>query len=317
MQAKHSSKWGRLFALINGNICVMKNCVNHITHGCEAETALLTGKPQVEAIPCSRLDVCGIYKIVNLVNGKLYIEQSVNIKKRFMDHRTPRAQKKHLTISRAIKKYGRDNFSCEVIEECVEEQLNEREIYWISTLKPAYNRTPGGIGAKGHHVSEEAKAILSIKGKEQWKNEPEAVKHRIIKHQLIGPLKGHPVSKKTRALIRNANLGKKQSLATIKKRSESQKQSMLGNKNGSKKVCQFTLDGEYVKTHPSVKEAAKALGIHNTMITHVLRGQRNKTGGFLWRYAENVETNGDECTHVGGGLSFPSKRVATYKRLKR
>lgn len=90
----------------------------------------------------------GIYKIVNLINNKVYIGQSKNISRRWGDHRR-RYKTEDCSIYRAIRKYGIENFSFEVIEECDIEQLNEREIYWIqyydshNPLK-GYNLTDGG-----------------------------------------------------------------------------------------------------------------------------------------------------------------------------
>ena len=46
-----------------------------------------------------------------------------------------------------MRKYGIENFTFSVIEECSQEQLNEREIYWIEyydTYKNGYNSTLGG-----------------------------------------------------------------------------------------------------------------------------------------------------------------------------
>ena len=50
-------------------------------------------------------------------------------------------------ITKAIRKYGFDNFSSEVIEECPEELVNEREVYWIShfdSTNKGYNIAVGG-----------------------------------------------------------------------------------------------------------------------------------------------------------------------------
>jgi hypothetical protein len=50
-------------------------------------------------------------------------------------------------LSRAIRKYGIDNFSFNIIEECKQNQLNERERYWIAyynTFYDGYNQTLGG-----------------------------------------------------------------------------------------------------------------------------------------------------------------------------
>jgi transposase len=60
----------------------------------------------------------------------------------------------------AMRKYGRENFSFQILEECPEEQLAEREIYWIeklNTYKEGYNETRGGDlpSEKSIHLGEE------------------------------------------------------------------------------------------------------------------------------------------------------------------
>lgn len=91
----------------------------------------------------------GIYKIVNLVNGKIYVGQSINIQKRWYQHKSDYNKEGGCPILyAAIRKYGIENFSFEVIEECSLELLDEREKYWISqmnTLNPnGYNIALGG-----------------------------------------------------------------------------------------------------------------------------------------------------------------------------
>ena len=86
-----------------------------------------------------------IYKTTNLVNKKTYIGQ----------HKAKTFEpKKYLgsgsTISKSILKYGKENFSCELIQWCESKQdANEKEIFWISKLKPEYNLTKGGDGGLG------------------------------------------------------------------------------------------------------------------------------------------------------------------------
>ena len=73
----------------------------------------------------------GIYKIQNLINNKIYIGQSKNISARWRQHRyLANIEDTHLYCS--IRKYGIENFSFEVIEECSIASLNEREEFWIS-----------------------------------------------------------------------------------------------------------------------------------------------------------------------------------------
>lgn len=89
--------------------------------------------------------VCGIYKITNLINGKCYIGQSVDIYERWHQHKY--ADYKESVIHTAIKKYGIENFSFEIIEKIHQAELNEREIYWINyydSYNNGYNCTTGG-----------------------------------------------------------------------------------------------------------------------------------------------------------------------------
>lgn len=96
-----------------------------------------------------------IYKIVNIQNGKIYIGQTNRpLKVRFDDH-CQRALTNGLNtcFSRAIRKYGKENFIIEPIEENIKtkEDANKREIYFISKYDSTnknigYNSSPGGEG---------------------------------------------------------------------------------------------------------------------------------------------------------------------------
>ncbi len=92
---------------------------------------------------------CGIYKITNLTTGEPYIGQSVDIKERFRAHiksglfSAPATNK----FYQAMKKYGPEDFTFEILEEVSRDKLNEREIYWIDFYKTrefGLNGTKGG-----------------------------------------------------------------------------------------------------------------------------------------------------------------------------
>ena len=91
-----------------------------------------------------------IYKIQNLINDSVYIGQTVKtVEKRFQQHRNnyDKPYFSQLTLYKAFKKYGLENFSFEVIEETENEKLDEREKYWIDyydSYKNGYNMTLGG-----------------------------------------------------------------------------------------------------------------------------------------------------------------------------
>lgn len=95
-------------------------------------------------------DVCGIYLITNKNTGQMYVGQSIDIHRRFRDHRCAKGLG-HSRIDNAINKYGAENFSFEIIMtiENDTKQLNDAEREWISILNTYeddfhYNLTPGG-----------------------------------------------------------------------------------------------------------------------------------------------------------------------------
>jgi group I intron endonuclease len=71
----------------------------------------------------------GIYKIENLINGKVYIGQSIHIERRWQEHCQPSSRS---LIGKAIQKYGKEHFTFQVLDECSEEYLDELEERYIS-----------------------------------------------------------------------------------------------------------------------------------------------------------------------------------------
>lgn len=103
----------------------------------------------------------GIYKYENKLNGKVYIGLSSCIERRYGQHLTAANHSPLMTIDKAIHKYGIENFSFEIIEQCNEEELDEREIYWIAyydSYHNGYNDTKGGRSLRG---DDHPRAILT------------------------------------------------------------------------------------------------------------------------------------------------------------
>lgn len=101
--------------------------------------------------------VTGIYKITNTVNGKCYIGQSTNLGKRIKKHIDTllNGSNRNEHLQNAYNKYGAGCFTIEIIEECDENSLDEREIFWIDFYKSydkdnGYNKTKGGTGGNGY-----------------------------------------------------------------------------------------------------------------------------------------------------------------------
>jgi group I intron endonuclease len=186
-----------------------------------------------------------IYKTTNLTNHKVYIGKSEKI----FDGTYYGSG---ILLWKAIKKYGIENFSVEVIESCqCVEELNEREIYWINFYKEnSYNIANGGDGGWTTRFYTEEEMIAYKKklsdSRRTWKISEETREKIRLKHKgrLMGDrekqretlkkmwsdpssiyndpeyrkrhaesLKGHFVSEETKDKIRKTKLGGKNGMA--------------------------------------------------------------------------------------------------------
>lgn len=110
----------------------------------------------------------GIYEILNKVNGKRYIGQSISIKDRLSNHkcqltRVTRSKDCNRHLYNAVSKYGIRSFSFSIIEECIADKLDERELHWIKYFNTT-NRDFGynlrtDIGGRGF-THEETKQLI-------------------------------------------------------------------------------------------------------------------------------------------------------------
>ena len=139
--------------------------------------------------------ICGIYKITS-PTGKIYIGQSVDIKRRWAYHRCL-SDSYHINILyRSFIKYGVDNHKFEILEQCDSKLLNEREKFYIEkydtfqTLN-GMNLTKGGDNKVKFAESTIQKMSLAKKGKRPV--------------HLIG----HTHSDKTKELLRQKSIGNK------------------------------------------------------------------------------------------------------------
>ena len=115
-----------------------------------------------------------IYKITNKINGKIYIGQThKSVESRFEDHIKNAETEKQYYLSKAIRKYNKENFSIETIDYALTKtEINEKEIYWIKELKAnnrlyGYNMTAGGEGGNTYlcKTEEEIKQKISKNNK--------------------------------------------------------------------------------------------------------------------------------------------------------
>lgn len=84
-----------------------------------------------------------MYRWVNIVNGKTYVESTTNFHSRFYNDYNAEYLKKHnLPLHNALLKYrgnAFNNFNLEIIEYCNKEDVIIREQYYFDLLQPEYN----------------------------------------------------------------------------------------------------------------------------------------------------------------------------------
>ena len=142
-----------------------------------------------------------IYKITNTVNGKSYIGQTINKPEYRINNHFNLNDKGCVAIHNAIRKYGRDAFTLEILHEALDIFLDDLEIAEINkhnTLAPnGYNIEGGGNANK----------VLSDQ----------------TRQKMSESRKGRKVTLETRKKLSEANRGKKHTLETRKKLSEAHK----------------------------------------------------------------------------------------------
>lgn len=122
-------------------------------------------------------DKCGVYQILCVPSGRLYVGSSVRIYGRWYQHRLAlRREKSHcVVLQRAWIKYGENAFRFSLLEECDPENLQLREQSHINALKPEMNaihadrRSALGVSARAAlitrcprgHVYDEANTFLN------------------------------------------------------------------------------------------------------------------------------------------------------------
>lgn len=107
------------------------------------------------------MKIIGIYKITN-PKGHIYIGQSINIKRRFNDYYTLNC-KFQIRLKNSRNKYGVENHKFEIIHECLKEELNYWEDYYISfydTFNTEIGMNLRRAGSKGE-ISKETRAKIA------------------------------------------------------------------------------------------------------------------------------------------------------------
>jgi len=142
-----------------------------------------------------------IYKITNIANDKFYIGQTISpLEKRWCAHVKDAKAGKPWLMCAAIRKYGKENFSKEILAYADDkESLNKLEIQFIKELEPHYNMCKGGGGLGSPTAEVRLKIAKSHRGRKRTEDQSKA--------QSIRQL-GRKLSEETKLKIRNSQLGR-------------------------------------------------------------------------------------------------------------
>jgi predicted GIY-YIG superfamily endonuclease len=265
-----------------------------------------------------------VYKVTNIVNGNLYIGVTcTTLNERRRQHlNDARTQKGRMHFHAAIRKYGVDNFTWEVIAEFPDYDLAlQAEIERIAELKPSYNATKGGQGVVGLERTPEWMAKISAKRKGQkspqhvidavvkaksrpitcttdgkiFPSSAEAARfYGINKSAVVRVANGHGFMAKNLHFIKGAEpLSFKEWERLSREAGEKRDRTVfvkrtaeqwLIPKASKRKVYCITMD----KTFESAAEAGRAYNINPTAILQccMKRKHRITAGGMKFKYAE-------------------------------
>jgi group I intron endonuclease len=202
------------------------------------------------------------YVIENLVESQptAYVGKANDHHKRWEQHQQYVMDKRKRFLNshfyNALRRDGVENFRLYVVEECdSEQQAFEKECEWITYLREMnvklYNKSPGGYGGQIRQTSDESRRKMSISQK--------------IKFQNL----------ELRKRISEKMKGRVKSASTCLKLSRSKR----------RPIQQFDLsDGHIIAEFESALEAETLMGACRSKICECVKGRRQKTLGFGWRY---------------------------------
>lgn len=239
-----------------------------------------------------------IYCITNLINNKMYIGQTARLlSERWKDHlESSKDLNNQRPLYLAMRKYGIENFSCSIIEQCPDSILNEREQYWIKEKQTwiseypnkGYNLTCGGNN--GTKYSYDYIRLLYKNGmsqseiREELQCDPLVIRQAIFTDETI----------------------------TEKDKQENRHNAAVRSQKGSMKKVQ-AIDpntNEIYKIFDSISEASKFFNIDHACISAAIRkGRPHKCRNYYWEYYNKTDTPKNKTSVISIDINTNEKNI--------
>lgn len=231
----------------------------------------------------------GIYKITS-PTGRIYVGKSKDIRKRWMSYLNIRC-KSQPKLYRSLVKYGPKAHKFEVLEECLYEQLDDREVHWGVKFrvleKGNLNTVLGSAGVTKSHKRKIVKNLLS----------PQVTAKAIIQYSIDGSFIKEWGSIASAA--RHLNIGEtgiqkcckghrcqyKNHIWRFKKDNKIEGFEIRTSK---KVVIQMDLKGVFVKEWPSASDAARYFNADPNNISACCKKNQATAFGYTWRFKDIV-----------------------------
>ncbi|MGF9774798.1 GIY-YIG nuclease family protein [Priestia aryabhattai] len=255
-----------------------------------------------------------IYVITNKINGKKYIGQAKDYRKRRREHRNDLKGKRHHNkhLQRAWDKYGENSFTFEVIAVVRCSMLDDAEIHYIAhfnSFEQGYNRTTGGDGARGYKHTKESKAKL--RQANQGENNPNTlltdeqreIVYRDTQHTDVYWAEKFGVKRKA---VNQVRLGKSGTHVTKRINNEEgffhsahlarlEAKEAGVNRSAPKPVAQIdAITGKIIRVWESAYEADCEGCFHNAPISRCCNDKQKTHKGYRWQFY-----NGEESFYTG------------------
>lgn len=209
-----------------------------------------------------------VYRAINLETNETYVGSTTHsLESRIKDHLQKASNGSGHTFQQAIGTYGPEAFVWEEIDTANSlNELAEKEkeyVFKYNSKEAGYNGDVGGGFKKSvYQYDLDGNLVAEYDSLESAASAVNADK-KSISNTCLGN------NKSCKGYFWNYQLYLNYKLQDDRK----------------KEVFQYSLPGEFIAKYNSVAEASEKSGLSKSCISRVCRGERNTSGGFIWKYA--------------------------------